>query len=364
MENRLKINLLLPITKKGRIKYVISFFLIIGGYFGYLFIKGPILIILLFLAMLGILLIFNIPSKWIEDSFATLSNRLRISSAIAGGVFLAIASSAPEFFTSMSGVVWYKIFEIGFDTLIWSAIFNLCVIIGVGTFYKPTILVRKSILKRDMPFLGITIITLLFLALDGVYSKLDFLILIALYFVYIFFLYFDKSKPYKDTKNNISSRILILKLVVGLLFIAFLAHSMVSVGQEIIELFEQFFSYSLPIGLLACTIYGPGTSVADLFMSISALKKGEDTAAIVNGISSNTFDLTICIAVPGLTYTFLMGKEILINLNTSLLVISMLLLSFILVFFILRDGKVTKRKGIVLLGYYLICTLVYLIQIF
>ena len=320
-------------------------------------------IIYLILSMIGILILFNIPSKWIEDSFAIISYKLKISSAVAGGLFLAIASSTPEFFTSASGVVWYKIFNIGFDTIIWSGIFNLCVIIGVGTFYKQKLFVRKSILKRDMPSLGISIFVLLVLALDGVYSVSDFIILISIYIVYIIILYFDKSKPYKKVINNTSNFKIVLKLVGGLVLIAFLAHSMISIGQETIFQVEKYYKYSLPIGVLACTIYGPGTSIADLFMSIAAIKKGEDTAAIVNGISSNTFDLTICIGVPGLVYTLMTGNNIMINLHLSILIISMLLVSFFIVFMILRKGVVTKKSGIFLLVFYGACTIIYLVDI-
>lgn len=322
------------------------------------------LIVSFIFAMLGILLLFNIPSKWVEESFSKISYKFKISSAIAGGFFLAIASSAPEFFTATSGVLYYKIFSIGFDTLIWSAIFNLCIIIGLGTYFKDPILIRRSILVRDMPFLGISIFILLILALDGIYSTVDFILLIVVYLVYLSFLSFDKSKSYPDTKTNFSRKEIILKLSFGLILIALLAHSMVSIGQETIKLFEQFYGFALPVGVLACTIYGPGTSIADLFMSIAAIRKGNYTAAVVNGISSNTFDLTICIGIPGLAYTFLTGKEILINLNSSLLIISMLSISFVLVYFILGDGKVTKRKGTILLGYFLTCMIVYLIQIF
>ncbi len=352
------------VTKKGNTKYVVSFLLVVLGYGSYLFLQGPILIVFLILAMLGTLLIFNIPSKWVEDSFSKLSYRFKISSAITGGFFLAIASSAPEFFTATSGVVYYKIFSIGFDTIIWSAIFNLCVIIGVGTFYKDPILVRKSILFRDFPSMGIAIVLLLVLALDGVYSTVDFIILICTYFIYVWFLSLDKSKSYKPTKSAFSWRIIALKLFFGIVLIALLAHLMVATGQETINLFEQFYGYALPVGVLACTIYGPGTSIADLFMSLAAIRKGEQTAGVVNGISSNTFDLTICIGVPGLAYTFLTGKDILINVYDSLLMIFMLLLSYVLVFFVLRNGKVTIREGIFLLGYFLSCIIVYLVHIF
>lgn len=353
------------ILHRKNIKYFIALLLVLVGYFGFLFLDGPLLIVLFILSMLGILILFNVPSKWIEDSFAIISNKFRISSAVAGGVFLAVASSSPEFFTAVSGVVWYKIFDIAFDTLIWSAIFNLCVIIGVGTFFKRKLLIRKNILRRDLPSLGITILVLLLLALDGNYTTVDFCVLIGLYIIYVGILYFDKSRPYRynQAASSISMFSIIVKLVVGFSLIALLAHSMISLGQETIVLVEKYYGIILPIGVLACTIYGPGTSVADLFMSVAAIKKGEDTAAIVNGISSNTFDLTICIGVPGLTYTFLTGNDILIDLNSSVLLISMLLASFVLVFFILKNGKITRKEGSILLSFYLISTIIYLFNI-
>ena len=344
-------------------KYSIALLFVIAGYIGFYTIEGSLLIIMLIFAMLGMLLLFNVPSKWIEGSFAFISYKYRISSAVAGGVFLAIASSSPEFFTSVSGVIWYKRFDIAFDTLIWSSIFNLCVIIGVGTFYKPKLLIRKNILKRDMPALGITIFILLILSLDGSYSTTDFCVLILFYFSYILILYLDKSRPYNEVPNRSSNLNIIVKLVTGFLLIALLAHSMISFGQETIVLLEKHYDIILPIGVLACTIYGPGTSVADLFMSIAAIKKGEDTAAVVNGISSNTFDLTICIGVPGLIYTFLTGNNIIIDINSSMLLISMLIISFFLVFFILRNGVVTKKEGTILLLFYVACTFVYLIDL-
>ncbi|MFQ5631637.1 MAG: hypothetical protein ACE5I1_22925 [bacterium] len=55
-------------------------------------------------------------------------------------------------------------------------------------------------------------------------------------------------------------------------------------------------------------IFVPGTSLTDLFMSVAATKKGEHGTAIANGVGSNTFDLTICLAVPGLIYTIFKNR--------------------------------------------------------
>lgn len=348
--------------KKQIITYSYPVILFLIGIFGYFSVQSILGVFFLVLGMIGILFLLNIPSRWIEEGFATISYRFKISSLVAGGFFLAIASSSPEFFTSISGVVWYKIFAIGFDTIIWSSLFNLCIILGIITFYKSEISVNQNIIRRDFPLFGLSIALLLILGIDGYYTRLDFIVLIILYLIYVVILYLDKSEPYKKTTKD-SWRLVFFKIFFGLIIIALLTHTMVSFGQETVKIIEKVYNYSLPIGILACTIYGPGTSVADLLMSISAIKKDEDSASVVNSISSNTFDLTICIGIPGLIYTVVIGDNIEINLQSSFLLISMLVISFILVLIFLWNKKITRKKGIILILYFIICIIIYLINL-
>ncbi len=345
-------------------KYYYSLLIFLITLFGYFFFKeSSSLIILLIIGMISILFLINIPSQWVEDSFAAVSYRLKISSVFAGGFFLAVASSLPEFFTSLTGVITHKIFDIGFTTVIWSALFNLNVIIGVSTFYKSEILVRKKLISRDLFFYGLTILLLLIIAYDRELSSLDFSLLILLYLVYVVILYFDKSRPYKtNTKDN--KKTIILKIIFGIFFTAFLVYFLVAFGQKSVGLLNEFYGFVLPVGVLGAILYAPGTSMADLFVSISAIKKGEDTVAIINSISSNTFDLTICIAVSGLIYNLSTNNTVKIDhLNNSILLISILILSFIIVSIILWKGKVTKKDGIFLILFYVISNIVYFYSI-
>lgn len=345
-------------------KYYYSLFIFLITLFSYYFFSdNSSLIIVLLIGMISILFLINIPSKWLEDGFAAISHRLKISSIFAGGFFLAIASSTPEFFTSLTGVVEYKIFNIGFATIIWSALFNLNVIIGVSTFYKSKILIRKRILTRDLLFYGLTILLLLVLALDGKFTPFDFSLLIALYVIYVFVLYFDKSRPYK-TNTKDSKKTIFFKIFFGLLLIAILVHFLVSFGQKSVFLLNEFYHFVLPVGVLAAILYAPGTSMTDLFVSVAAIKKGEDSAAIINAISSNTFDLTICLAVPGLIYNLITHNTIIINLNDSVLLLFILVLSFIIVSTILWKGRITKKEGVFLIVFYILSNIIYFYSVF
>ena len=171
---------------------------------------------------------------WVEDGFSAISYKLKISALITGAFFMAASSSAPEFFTAFSGVVLYKIFDIGIITILWSALFNLCVIISVCSFYKSPLTINSKILKRDLPFYGVAILLLALLGLDNYYSKWDFIILITNYLLYIGFLRLDVTKSYQ-IKNNISWFKIIRKISIGILLIGIFSHVLVTLYPGIAD---------------------------------------------------------------------------------------------------------------------------------
>ncbi|MEE9169277.1 MAG: hypothetical protein V3U73_05890 [bacterium] len=314
-------------------------------------------LVLCLLAMISVLFLLYYPSIWTEEAFASISYKLKISSLIAGGVFLAASSSTPEFFTSFSGVVLHKVFAVGIGTVLWSALFNLCVIIGVCSLYKSPLTVNPRIYKRDMPFYGIAILALILLSLDKTFTRIDFLILVSIYVIYIIFLSFDKSEPYKDETHD-SWSLILGKMFAGIILIGVLSHLLVTLGLRMIVLSESLFDYIFPVTLLAALIFAPGTSISDLLMSISATKRGEDSVAIVNGVASNTFDLTICLGVPGLAYTMVTNESVSFNIVESGPILGALLIGYIVAFvFIYTQKKIFKWEGWILLIYFLIALL-------
>ena len=313
------------------------------------------------LAMISVLFLLYYPSVWTEDAFAAVSSKLKISSLIAGGVFLAASSSTPEFFTSFSGVVLHKVFEVGIGTVLWSALFNLCVIIGVCSLYKSPLHVNPRIYKRDMPFYGISLFALVFLSLDKIFTKTDFMILVFIYVIYVIILLFDKSEPYKGKRRD-SWSLILTKMLGGIVLIGLLSHFLVTFGLQVIDLSESLFNYIFPVTLLAAFILAPGTSISDLLMSVSATKKGEGSVAIVNGVASNTFDLTICIGIPGFIYTMLTNESVSFSLTESGPILGALLVGYIVAFaFIYSGRKIYRWEGYVLLGYFLLALLVQII---
>ena len=86
---------------------------------------------------------------------------------VAGATFMAAGSSAPELFTSLMGVFAVKN-DVGIGTIVGSAVFNLCCIIGGTALFTPFVLkIDWKPITRDTFFYGISIAAMIYVLVDG-----------------------------------------------------------------------------------------------------------------------------------------------------------------------------------------------------
>merc|ERR1719281_1359197 len=87
---------------------------------------------------------------------------LSLSEDVAGATFMAAGSSAPELFTSLMGVFAVRN-DIGVGTIVGSAVFNLCCIIGGTAMFTPMVLkIDWKPITRDTLFYGISIAAMIY----------------------------------------------------------------------------------------------------------------------------------------------------------------------------------------------------------
>mmetsp|Transcript_16721 Transcript_16721/g.23394 ORF Transcript_16721/g.23394 Transcript_16721/m.23394 type:complete len:536 (+) Transcript_16721:192-1799(+) len=83
-------------------------------------------------------------------SLQILGNKLGLSEDAQGATIMAAGSSSPEFFTALIGVLFYSSENPGPGTIVGSAVFNVCVIVGCCALFAPRALpLDKFPLYRD-----------------------------------------------------------------------------------------------------------------------------------------------------------------------------------------------------------------------
>ena len=332
------------------------------------------------LILISFLFLWWVTEYYFIPSLDIIARKWNMSSNMAGATLMAAGSSAPELAIAIFAVIRPgEHLEIGLGTIIGSAVFNMLVIIGVVAAVRKAVLQWQPI-ARDLLSYFITIILLSYIMLNGNIDLIESLLLLALYALYIVFVFFyqtifpfktvpeqDISPPLQSKKQSHLSKILnpidsfihkafpTERYFWGLFFFSILIIS----GLSII-LVESTIVISEVIGIpeifIALTIIAIGTSIPDLISSTIVARQGRGEMAISNAVGSNVFDILVGIGLPALIFLLINGGTIVVNNERFLPSIIVLFSSILIIFMFLMINrwKLGIKAGVILLIIYIL----------
>ena len=125
-------------------------------------------------------------------ALAIITEKLNISEDVAGATFMAAGGSMPELCTSFIGVFADPDSNVGFGTIVGSAVFNVLFVIGMcAVFSKEILKLTWWPLFRDCMFYSIALIVLIVFFTDEKIEWWEALILIITYFLYVTFMKYN-----------------------------------------------------------------------------------------------------------------------------------------------------------------------------
>lgn len=239
------------------------------------------------------------------DSFvaaaAVLARKLGLSPLIVGMIVIGFGTSAPELFVSiLSGLAGHS--DISLGNAYGSCVFNIAVVLGISTLVAPLV-VKASVCRVAVPLLAGSTMLSYALLQDGRLSRVDALILLAVFLV-LFPLYclYDQKKmgvPPSECTDESEPEMSLLKsalvslfaLLVLIVSSQLLVWGCVDFARDVLHVSE------LVIGL---TIIAMGTSLPELAAAVASARRGESEFAIGNIIGSNLFNTLGIVGVAGL----------------------------------------------------------------
>ncbi|MGP4787848.1 calcium/sodium antiporter [Psychrobacter sp. 1Y11] len=232
------------------------------------------------------------------DGAVVLANKLNVPSFLIGVIILGLGTSAPEMVVSVLAALEGSP-DLALGNAYGSNIINIALVLGATVLISP-IIIRKSIIKRDMPLLlSVTAVAAQQLS-DGILSHTDGIVLIVLLVLILAIQIVSSLRegnheheddPALESAEETSAIRGIGALFLGLLVLILSSRAIVWGAVEL----ATFWGLSeLIIGL---TIVAVGTSLPELVASLSAARKGEHDMALGNIIGSNIFNT---LAVVGL----------------------------------------------------------------
>jgi K+-dependent Na+/Ca+ exchanger-like protein len=326
-----------------------------------------------------------------EDFFVKsldiISNKLKLSSDVAGATFMAVGSSAPEFFTAFFAIFRPGSEDVGSGTIVGSAIFNILVIIGASAAFKRAKLTWQPVV-RDTLFYILTIILLLVSFWDGKIVMAEALTFVAGYFVYIVFVtQWKKILPYKDVsaleilnkevkKNKLAqaSKTLLNTFIPDPdrkphLYVVTFGMSIVLLAALSYALVESAVGLGSILNInptiIALTVLAAGTSIPDLLSSIIVAKQGRGDMAVSNAVGSNIFDILFCLGIPWVVLLAINGGSIPVATENLMSSVFLLFATVVAILFILivRNWTIGRKSGFILIGLYILYVIYNILQI-
>jgi len=264
----------------------------------------------------------------------------RVSAGIIGATFAAFATSSPELSVSVtSGLAGTP--QIALGDALGSNVVNLALILGLALLISPIHASRDS-LRRDFPVALLVPLLLGVLAYDGMLSRVDGFMLLALFVAWLAAVVLEVRRQRSaagQVLGEVRHGLALLSCLGGLVFLV-ASGKLIVVGAKGIALV-----YGIDEFVIGATLVAIGTSAPELATVIVAKLRGHDEVGLGTLLGSNIFNGLFIIAVAAVIHPIVLGlAEVAIGLVLGLLATA--------VTFPGKNGLLGRGRGWVLLALY------------
>lgn len=248
---------------------------------------GCLLILGLFLLVKG--------SDLFVDGASGIAQRLRIPPILIGLTVVAFGTSAPEAAISLTAALRGSS-DLSIGNILGSNLLNILLILGISACLR-TLPVPENTIRYEIPFVLLVSIILLVLGLlFGELGRICGLILWALFLLFLFYSFQSAKKHRAPPTQKPVPRLLLSLTVSGLGLAAILVGSDLTVDGAV------YLARALGVSerIIGLTLVAFGTSLPELFTSVTAALKKQNDIAIGNIIGSNLFNILFVLGTTSL----------------------------------------------------------------
>jgi len=290
----------------------------------------------------------------------SLARRTRVGQFAITGLVLALATSLPEFFVGVTAALEGSP-HLSLGNVIGSNIANLSLVIGGAALISGTVHVRGVFFRREVFYAFLAGIAPLLLCLDRDLSRVDGLILLALYGFYQVMVFGERKKrPVEEDGEGFVSRLLrrlnhrSARRELGWIF---LGVALLLLSAEMLVRLAKGMALALNVPLLVVglLLVAVGTSLPELGFSIKAIRERRPAMVFGNLLGSIVANGTLIVGV-----TSLISPIKIAAFADYLLATAAFVVIFALFYFFVHTKRRLERweGGILVLAYLLFAFLV------
>ena len=279
------------------------------------------------------------------DGASNVAYNLKIPTIIVGLTIVAFGTSAPEAAVSITSQLSNGA-AISITNIIGSNIFNILAVVGISALVG-TLTVDKILIKRDFPFLVISTIGLLLIAI--VFREISQLCGVIFLIIIVSYVYRLVQEARQD-KEAMSEEIEVKLSIPKSLIYIIIGIAGIIIGSDFVVDSASFIAgtFGLSKAIIGLTIVAIGTSLPELVTSITALKKGDNGIVIGNVLGSNIFNILFILGISSAI------KPLPIEANVITDILFMTIITIIGAAFAYSQNEVDKKEGVILIALYVL----------
>ncbi|HJW97444.1 MAG TPA: sodium:calcium antiporter [archaeon] len=229
-------------------------------------------------------------SKMVIDSSMIITEYTGLSQLSIGFIVIALAVSIPDFMVVTTASFAGKS-GLAIGDALGSSVANICLVLGIATLIKRVDIERKHMLDSAELLLLISVVPALILS-KGFVGLFEGVILLMVFVMYCFFTI--KTKFRVDIKDGVTKkqwRAAFVLFFVGLFATIVSAQFIVSSASYM----AQFVGISE--ALIGMTLVSFGTTIPELVLDFTAIRKGRFALAIGDILGSTVINLTLILGL-------------------------------------------------------------------
>jgi len=292
--------------------------------------------------------------KILPQALGDISRSLRLSEFVTAFLLVSFATSIPELFVGISAAL-QGVPDLSIASIIGSNIANITIVIGLSILIAGKASVEGKISSQNYWLISVIAFLPLMLLIDGMLSRIDGIILLVAFALYIRKLFHDKEHFRKvigggdaeEAPPGATSLVEVMRafgrFLIGMSFL--LVSSFALVWSSKLIVVEYFGADFVLFGIIFIAL---GTSLPELAFGVRAALDGHSPAMLGNAFGSVAFNAAGIIGLIALI------KPIEVDFTRDYLIASFFLLAAFTLFhfFAYTQKRLSRREGFFLVLLY------------
>ncbi len=302
-----------------------------------------------FLSCLAII----IASKWIIGALGRTTRSLRWKEFVVAFFAASVGAVLPELFIGVRAAL-DGVSELAFGNVVGQNLILFTFSIGICAFVLKEIPVYSKTVRSGAIFALISVTLPFILLYDGEISRVDGLVLIATFVLYIRWLFKDEDRFIKNfdeekTDNIPKKKSLpffkdVLIVLAGFAVVLFASEGVISSAGEIAG------SVGLPLGVVGLFFVGAGVALPETFFAVRLAMKGHSWMILGGVMGAISISSTLVLGTVALIQPIVISDFAPYS-NVRFFIIAS---AAIFWFFIRTNNVFTRREAVFLFGLYLL----------